>query len=508
MRQHTTAEVIELGEAVRLPVTEIGNGANLPYLPQFADRKWYVTNPRSDFLQPDVFYTLGDGTHRRPAEPPPRLGDHAITTPASSTRREPRRTNASERLPLEGLRVADFTQAWAGPYLTQQLGILGADVIRVESAGRLDTMRLSVPSRDVPSWWESPAFGAANTNKRSLTLDMNHSEGRKLAERLCAISDVVVDNFTPRVMENWGLNYDSLSRLNPAVIQVRMPGFGLSGPWRDRTGWAMTAEQVSGLAWLTGYPDQVPQVPSGPCDPLGGGHGLIALLLALEHRRRTGEGMLVEAPLVGGALSVTAAQVVEHSAYGELVERQGNRCPDAAPQGLYLTADLLPDGRRDRWIAIAVETDVQWENLVRAIGSPVWAKDPTLATLPGRRDAHDLIDAELAAWCAGRPADDLVETLWAAGVPTAKVILQQELDKIPQLHARGWWSTVPHPIRGSEIHNGSPVQFSNGPHELHRRPAPLLGEHNREILTGLLGLTDADCVRLEEEGVIGSTPRE
>jgi crotonobetainyl-CoA:carnitine CoA-transferase CaiB-like acyl-CoA transferase len=410
-------------------------------------------------------------------------------------------------LPLEGLRIADFTQAWAGPYLTQQLGILGADVIRVESAGRLDTMRLSVGSRDLPSWWESPAFGAANTNKRSLTLDMNQSEGRELAKRLCAISDVVVDNFTPRIMESWGLDYDSLSRLNPAIIQVRMPGFGLSGPWRDRTGWAMTAEQVSGLAWLTGYPDQVPQVPSGQCDPVGGGHGLIALFLALEHRRRTGEGMLVEVPLVGGALSFTAAQVVEYSAYGALVARQGNRSFDAAPQGLYLTADLLPDGRQDRWIALSVETDAQWESLVQAIGSPAWAKEPTLATRRGRGDAHDLIDAELAAWCVGRYADDMVETLWAAGVPTAKVILQQELDTIPQLQARGWWSAVSHPVRGSEIHNGSPVHLSNGPYDLHRRRAPLLGEHNREILTGLLGVTDADCLRLEQEGVIGTTPR-
>ncbi|MHB8463346.1 MAG: CaiB/BaiF CoA transferase family protein [Acidimicrobiales bacterium] len=506
MSERTAAEVIALGGAARLPITEIGNGANLPNLPQFAQRESYLKNPRSGFLQPDVSYTIGDGSHRRPADPAPRLGEHTAAARATPPKSERSPRGANAPLPLEGLRVADFTSAWAGPFLTQQLGSWGADVIRVESTQRLDQLRLLTASLDAPQWWETSAFAAASTNKRSLTLNMNHEKGRELATRLCGVCDVVIDNFSPRVMERWGLDYESLTTLNRSIIQVRMPGFGLSGPWRDRVGFAMTAEQASGLAWVTGYPDQAPQVPGAPCDPIGGGHGLIALLLALEVRRRTGKGMLVEAPLVGGALCVSAAQVVEYSAYGHLIERQGNRDPSRAPQGLYLTADLLPDGRQDRWVAIAVETDAQWEQLIEAIGSPPWAAEAAYATLDGRRAAHDFIDSHLADWCIERSADDIVETLWDADVPTAKVVLQQELDSIPQLDARGWWSTVPHPVTGGDVHNGHPVRVAERTSPVHRRRAPLLGEHNREILTGLLGQTDADCAWLELEGVIGTAP--
>jgi crotonobetainyl-CoA:carnitine CoA-transferase CaiB-like acyl-CoA transferase len=507
MSERTTAQVIELGEAARLPITEIGNGANLPHLSQFSQRASYVKNPRSGFLQPDVSYTIGDGSHRRSPEPAPRLGEHTAAARATGPQsaRPPRGTTAP--LPLEGLRVADFTSAWAGPFLTQQLGSWGADVIRVESTRRLDQLRLMTTSLDAPQWWETSAFAAASTNKRSLTLNMNDEKGRELAERLCGVCDVVIDNFSPRVMEKWGLDYDSLATVNPSIIQVRMPGFGLSGPWRDRVGFAMTAEQASGLAWVTGYPDQAPQVPGAPCDPIGGGHGLIALLLALEVRRRTGKGMLVEAPLVGGALCVSAEQVVEYSAYGHLIERQGNRDASRAPQGLYLTADLLPDGRQDRWVAIAVETETQWQQLIEAIGSPSWAGEAAYATLDGRRAAHDFIDSQLADWCIERSADEIVETLWDANVPTAKVVLQQELDSIPQLDARGWWSTVPHPVTGGDVHNGHPVRIADRTSPIHRRRAPLLGEHNREILTSLLGQSDADCARLELEGVIGTAPQ-
>ena len=188
------------------------------------------------------------------------------------------------------------------------------------------------------------AVPGSEHNKRGLTLDLAVARGRELARELIARCDVVIENYSPRVMDSWKLSYDDVRALNPRAIMVRSPAFGLSGPWRDRGGYAQTMEMASGLAWLTGWPDEPPEVPNGPMDPIAGTHATVALLLALEHRRRTGEGLLVEVPMIGGALNVAAEQVVEFSADGNLLQRQGNRSRFAAPQGAYLTNDVLPDG--------------------------------------------------------------------------------------------------------------------------------------------------------------------
>jgi crotonobetainyl-CoA:carnitine CoA-transferase CaiB-like acyl-CoA transferase len=203
-------------------------------------------------------------------------------------------------------------------------------------------------------------------------------------------------------------------------------------------------------------------------------------------------------------LCFAAEQVVEYSAYGNLIERQGNRGPGAAPQGAYRSADVDESGAQDRWIAIAVETDDQWGRLRSTLGSPDWAADPALATAQGRRAAHDEIDNHLGSWCAQRASDEIVEQLWDAGVPAGKVLLPHEQDSIPQLDARQFWQEVEHPVTGTNRHGGYPVRFSAGPHQLHRWHAPLLGQHNREILADLLGLGEAEIDALEESGVIGT----
>ena len=202
---------------------------------------------------------------------------------------------------------------------------------------------------------------------------------------------------------------------------MRMPGFGLDGPWRDKPAFAYVIEDASGITWLTGHPDQNPVEPYAVGDPNAGVHGLNALMLALAHRRRTGEGVRIEAAMVDAALNVAAEQVIEHSAYGNLLQRQGNRGPTAAPQNLYRTSEADEFGRPDDWVAIAVATDEQWAGLVAALGNPDWATDE-LSTAAGRREHHDEIDDHLGRWCGTRTGDDIVETLWAAGVPVAKVM--------------------------------------------------------------------------------------
>jgi crotonobetainyl-CoA:carnitine CoA-transferase CaiB-like acyl-CoA transferase len=327
--------------------------------------------------------------------------------------------------------------------------------------------------------------------------------GRALCRRLIASADIVVENYSPRVFDEWGLDFDSLQRANPGLIMLRMPAFGLTGPWRDRVGYAQTMEHISGLSWISGQSDRDPVTLYGPADPIGGCHGLIGVLFALEHRRRTGEGMLVEAPQIGGVLNLAAEQVIEYSAYGSLLERQGNRSPWAAPQGVYLCADLEQDGRLDTWVAIAVEDDEQWPRLRRALGDPDWMMHPSLDTHPGRNAVHDRIDDAIASWCSARSAEQVLDELASAAVPAGRVINAHESVSFEQLWDRGFFEWVAHPITGINVHSGFPARFGNGPVSWHRRPAPLLGQHNRELLTGLLGLTDQEVEHLHEDGVIG-----
>ena len=196
--------------------------------------------------------------------------------------------------------MIDFTAWWAGPIASHSLALLGADVVKVESIQRPDGMRFaSARPPSVDQWWDwGMVFHGANTNKRGITLDLRSPEGVEIAERLIADADVVIENFTPRVMEGFGLTWERLSELNPRLIMTRMPAFGLSGAWRNNTGFAQTMEQLTGMAAITGYPDEDPQIPRGPCDPLAGMHAVFATLSALEERDQTGKGRLVEVTMV------------------------------------------------------------------------------------------------------------------------------------------------------------------------------------------------------------------
>jgi crotonobetainyl-CoA:carnitine CoA-transferase CaiB-like acyl-CoA transferase len=385
--------------------------------------------------------------------------------------------------------------------------MLGADVVHVESARRPDGTRLiaGVPITE-DQWWEkSPIFAALNTNKKGLTLDLQSARGREVLRRLIAASDVIVENFTPRVLDQMGLDFATVQAIRPDAVMLRMPGFGLDGPWRDNPAFAYAIESAAGLSWLTGYPDRPPYEPYSIGDPNAGVHALNALLLALEHRRRTGQGVLVEAAMVDAALSISAEQIVEYSAYGALLERAGNRGPTAAPQNLYRTADIDEFGRLDSWVAVAVETDDQWGRLGDALGSPSWATDPKLSSIAGRRAREDLIDEQLAAWCEDRSGNDIIATLWDAGVPVGKVMQPHRQTELDQLTFRGFFEEVEHPVNGRAKFSTVPMRFSGGPGLFHTHPAPLLGQHNHELLAGL-GLTVSEIADLEADGIIGRTP--
>jgi crotonobetainyl-CoA:carnitine CoA-transferase CaiB-like acyl-CoA transferase len=498
--KRTTAEVIEQASLLRIPVAPIGNGATIPNFDHFVERGTFVPNPSGRFIQPRVPYRITGRPPRPFAPAPTRPGEHNGTIEWLQDGRRSRERRGGAR-PLEGTRILDFTAFWAGPAATCVLGALGADVIKVEAIQRPDGIRFATPQRPtVERWWEwGPLFHAINVNKRGITLDLSRSEGIELAKRLVRDVDVVIENFTPRVMENFGLTWEAIHELNPRVCMVRIPAFGLDGPWRDRPGFAQTMEQVSGMAWVTGFPDGPPIIPRGACDPLGGMHAAFALLVALEERDRTGEGRLVEVTMVEAALNAAAEQVIEHSATGRLLNRQGNRGPVGAPQGLYRC------GGPEEWLALAVATDEQWRSLRSAMGEPPWAQDSRLDTAEGRRAAHDEIDAGIAEWAATRDLDETVELLVAAGVPAAPVVMARDVVTNPQMRARGFFEPVHHEVTGTHLIPGLPFAI-NGERGFLRRAAPTLGRDNDDVLGGMLGLHPEELARLRESGIIGDRP--
>ncbi len=296
---------------------------------------------------------------------------------------------------------------------TGVLGALGADVIHVEGPARMDGMRMvGMMYADRSSWWElSPFFVTINTNKRDVAIDFTSERGRELLLRLLEHADVVVENFTPRVLTKIGLDWEAIHAANPRAVLVRMPAFGLDGPWRDRPGFAQNIEQASGLAWITGQPDDQPRIQRGPCDPNGGMHAVIGLLEALDRRDETGTGSMVEVSLFDAALALASEAIIEWSAHGVLRERDGNRSFLAAPQGCYRARG------EDAWVTLSVETDEQFTALAAVIGRPELATDASFGDLAGRRARHDELDAAIGAWIAGVEREAAVAQLLASGIP-------------------------------------------------------------------------------------------
>ena len=498
-REHTIDEIIELATLLRIPAAPIGDGRNLPKMDHLSERGVFVTHP-AGFLQPRPPFVYGRST-TRPIGPAPDLDEHGeeIRSELAAQGEERRPVGKPPELPLQGIRVVDLTCFWAGPVASSYLADMGADVIKVESTQRPDGMRFAHASRNERLWEWGNVFHGANSNKRDLTLNLESEEGMGLLLRLIERADLIIENFSARVLDNFGLSWEKLQDLNPRLVCVRMPAFGLDGPWRDRPGFAPNVEQVSGLAWMTGY-DDLPLIVRGACDPLGGMHTAFAAMLALHHQRRTGEGQLLEVPLIEPALNIAAEQVIEYSAYGKYLSRSENRGPCAAPQGVYACAG------DNAHIALAVTDDPQWNALVALMGRPAWARAEELSEASGRRARHDLIDEQLRAWFSDRPLEETVEAVLAAGIPASDVIDAHYLMPNPQLEHRGFFQTFSHPVTGPTRYPGCPALFSAFGPRLRRGPAPTLGQDNEEVLRTELGLTNEEIAKLREDKVIGERP--
>ena len=478
MRERTVSEIVELGQLFRLPLAPLGNGSTIPDMDHLQTRGVYIHNP-AGFRQPRAPWLMSIA-RQAPVRPAPAVGE-ADDVSLWAPRQSVPRTRSAEA-PLAGVRVIDFTAFWAGPAAAHALAALGADVIKIESIQRPDGIRYSGGMRtDVDDWWEYGwVFHAMNTNKRSVTLDLQSDDGLRLVKELVRQADVVIENFSPRVMDQFGLGADTLLELNPRVVVVRMPAFGLTGPWRDRVGFAPTMEQIAGLAWVTGLPDGLPVAPRGACDPLAGAHAAFATLTALEFGDRTGQGQLVEVPMIETVLNVTAVQTLEFEVFGKVMKRRGNRGHGAMLQDVYRCAG------EDNWIAVSVRTDDELSALAELIGGT---------------------GVDVEEWLITQDVDDAVEKITAAGIPAAAVISPSLVTENPQLVQRGFFEHLEHPRTGAGLYPCPPfARLDDGRKWLLRTP-PTLGQHNEEVLTELCGLTGDDLRRLADEGVIGTRPK-
>ncbi len=484
----TVAEIVELSQAMRVPASPVNDGAMALECPQYVERGFFVDAGGADwsFRRPGAPFRLSKSPVL-PPRPAPRLGSQA---PVGDARPDRSSSGAAvdPTAPIADVKVLDLTTFWAGAYLTCYLGAFGAEIVKVESIQRPDGHRYSGAwAYEGDDWYERGGmWQGTNLNKRDITLDLTSDRGRDLARRLVRDADVVVENFSPRVVEHFGLDYESVKKLKPDVIFVRMPGFGLQGPWRDYVGWALNFEQTSGMAAVTGYSDGPPCNLQGPADPIVGVHAGVALLAALEHRRRTGEGQLIEVAQIEVAACVAAEPVIEYSMNAVVQPREGNRRRGYL-QGVYPTA------ADDAWVALSVRDDADWAQLVEAIGRPE-LREQTLS--------HDEFDTVVAEWTGGKNATDIVNLLSARHIPAERVLTADRMYDLPQLDERGYYEEVEHPVTGLHRYPGWPFRMTPGPRRHHRFAPPMLGQHNGEILRGL-GLTDDELEDLRGQRVIG-----
>ena len=415
--------------------------------------------------------------------------------------------------PLAGVRVADFCWMGVGSVATRMLADFGAEVIKIENRRRIDRPRL-LPiykgesrnyGEEVPD--ADPDRGGLHNNysrnKLGITVDMKTPKGRELVDRLIAASSVVTENFAPGVMERWGLTYERLAELSPAVIYGRMSGFGHSGPHAHFKSYGPIVQAVSGLSFISGLPGREP---SGwglsYMDNQAAYYNSAALMMAILRRNATGLGAEVDVSAVEVGISMIGPDMLDVTVNGRQTRRpdfpRGNRLddPPAAPHGVY------PADGDDRWIAIAVFGDDDWRRFVEAIGAPPWTEDVRFASEESRRSHQDLLDEQVAAWTKERSAREAMLTLQAAGVAAAAAQTAEEINEWdPQLRERGIFFELDHPVIGEARFEGTPIKFSRTQQHTWRS-APLLGEDNHYVFGDVLGLSEDEISELESEGVI------
>lgn len=386
----------------------------------------------------------------------------------------------------------------------------GATVVRVESESHVDGLRGVAPfAKGKTGYNVSGYFNNYNAGKLGIVLNLNTERGRELAYRIIRWADVFLTNFTPRVIERWGLTYDELAQVNPQIIAAYQPMQGFEGPHRDYLGFGAVLGPITGYNHLCGFPNRAPaglgtNYPDYVINP---GHTLVAIIAALRHRRKTGRGQRIELAQIESAVTVLAPALMDYTVNGRVQTRAGNRSPYASPHGTFrcLPEELAtPFGpmEEERWVNIAVTTDEQWRALCEVMGHPQWAGDASFATLLARKQNEDDLERRIGEWTADKKAEDIVDALQAHGVPAGVVQNARDmLERDQHLKDRAYYVYLDHPEAGRTAYDGPPFRLSKTPGVL-RSPAPCLGEHTQQVCTEILGLTDDEIADLYAEQVL------
>jgi len=414
--------------------------------------------------------------------------------------------------PLQGYRIVDFGSAWAGPQMAHMVADMGAEVIKVESRNRIDYGRiggaasskellLKTPEALVAAAPErlelNPVFHLLNRGKLGITVDFTKPKGAELLRELIKRSDVVTDNFTPGVLDKYGLGYESLAKIKQDIIVVSLCFAGHTGPLKGTRGYAPIITALSGLDSVVGYTDE--SVPCGPNfaygDHVAAMHGALAILVALIHRNSTGEGQYIDISEWEATTSLLGEPLMEYVMNGRIPGPTGNRDSIMAPHGYY------PCKGEGQWVSIAVKTEEEWRNFCQALGNPPWTEDERFSDRYSRLLNQDALDKLVGQWTAKYSPGEVTEILQRAGVAAAPFLISKEQYHDPHFKERGIFVEVNHPKSGREVFYGIPCKLSDTPGEV-RASGPLLGQHNEYVFKELLGLSQGDFEHLVEEKII------
>ena len=399
-------------------------------------------------------------------------------------------------LPLRGVRVADFGQVIAAPVTAQMLGWLGAEVILVETESRFTT-RVWPPFADGEFGInQSGGFNLVNNNKLSCSLDLSKPDALEIARGIIGVSDVLVENYATGAMERLGLGYDEVRKLRPDIVYMSLGAFGRSGPFKYLTGFHSVINLFSGLAAVAGYPDSHPRIMGGLIpDAFAGCYCVLAVLEALYHRSRTGEGQYVEASMTEALTGMIPSAVMEYSLTGKEHERVGNRDGSNSPHNVFRCLG------EEKWVAVSVGTDQQFRCLAHASGNPGWADDPRFATATARLENQDALEGLIREWTVRMEVNEVVAALQASGVPASPVNDSADVLADPHLVKRGFVAKIEHPVAGERPVLSLPWS-TDGRRVDHLRAAPTFGQHNEWVLKELLQLPDEQYDRLVSSGAI------
>jgi crotonobetainyl-CoA:carnitine CoA-transferase CaiB-like acyl-CoA transferase len=495
---HTKQELFDEAIQRRILLVPVSNTADMVNAAQSRAREYWTnikhTELGREIVYPGAFAKFSEAPIRYRRRPP-LLGEHTREAmgdgqPKAYTTRSVAQCEATFSDALSGLKVLDFTWAYAGPATTRCLADYGATVVRVESSKKLDSYRTVGPFKDGKAGIDrSGGFSNVNMGKLDLSLNLTLPEAREVIFRLVKWADIVIENYSPRVMRGWGMDYQSLRKLKPDIIMLSSCLNGQTGPSTMLAGYGTMGAVMAGFGELTGWPDRAPSAPFGAyTDYIAPRFSVAALLSAVDHRRRTGQGQYIDLSQSECSMHLLGPAILEYTVNGRIRGRMGNAVAEYAPSGVY------PCLGTERWIAIAAPTDEAWRALCKA-SARGWSEDNRFANMSARLANREALDAAISEWTAGFEPDALEELLQGVGVPVHRVSSPPDTLADPQLQARKHIAYVDHPQLGAALYESSRMRFSRTPAAL-RWPGPQIGEHNDYVLRELLGLTDEEIANL------------